>query len=313
MDVIEAVVAAPRASDVFVIRSDLVAPWAIRVEDGAPLTVAVVLRGSVVLRVDGEAAVTLTDGDAVLVRGDAAYLLADAPGTPAQARIGPGQVCTRPDGSPLSDFRDLGVMAWGNVAPGAVAETVLLTGTYQDVHQVSRPLLRALPSTVVVRAQEAPLAGSLVALLEGEAAVSALAQGVALDRLVDLLTVSLLRVWCERPTAGAWYAAHRDAVVGPALRRLDHEPQRPWTVAALAAEVGVSRATLARRFLRQVGEPPMAYLARRRTDLAAELLRSSDLTVESIAGRVGYGSSFSLSNAFARRRGCSPTAYRRGA
>lgn len=60
---------------------------------------------------------------------------------------------------------------------------------------------------------------------------------------------------------------------------LHHEPARPWTVAALAAETGVSRAAFARRFTALVGEPPMSYLTGWRLSLAADLLREPHATV----------------------------------
>ena len=37
-------------------------------------------------------------------------------------------------------------------------------------------------------------------------------------------------------------------IVSAALRLIHDDPARPWTVASLAAGVGVSRAALARRF-----------------------------------------------------------------
>jgi AraC-like DNA-binding protein len=81
-------------------------------------------------------------------------------------------------------------------------------------------------------------------------------------------------------------------------------------VAELAAEAGVSRAALARRFTELVGEPPMAYLAGWRIALAADLLLEPGATVGSVAPQVGYGSSFALSTAFKRLRGISPQQYR---
>jgi AraC-like DNA-binding protein len=89
-------------------------------------------------------------------------------------------------------------------------------------------------------------------------------------------------------------------------------PARPWTVAKLAAETGVSRATLAHRFSELVGEPPMAYLTGWRLALAADLLREPAATVGSVARQVGYGSSFALSTAFKRVRGIASKQHRLG-
>jgi AraC-like DNA-binding protein len=102
-------------------------------------------------------------------------------------------------------------------------------------------------------------------------------------------------------------------VVGRALRMLHNNPAHRWTVATLAAEIGVSRAALARRFTELVGEPPMTFLTGWRLALAADLLREPDATVGAVARQVGYGSPFALSTAFKRVRGVSPRQHRAGA
>lgn len=53
-------------------------------------------------------------------------------------------------------------------------------------------------------------------------------------------------------TPPRWYRASTDPVVGPALRLLQHNPGHPWSVAALASEVGSSPAVRARRLTRWV-------------------------------------------------------------
>jgi transcriptional regulator GlxA family with amidase domain len=77
-----------------------------------------------------------------------------------------------------------------------------------------------------------------------------LGQQAVLDRLLDLLLVSTLRAWFDRPDAmpPGWYRAQSDPVVGRVLMLIQHNPDRPWTLASLAAAVGISRAGLARRF-----------------------------------------------------------------
>lgn len=77
--------------------------------------------------------------------------------------------------------------------------------------------------------------------------------------------------------------------------------------------MGSSRAAVARRFAELVGEPPITYLTRYRTDLGADLLRGTDLTTEAIAQRLGYANAFAFSVAFKRVRGVTPRRFRASA
>lgn len=285
-------------------------PWALRIEDEAPLTLAAVVRGSAwVLYDDGER-VRMDPGDVAIMRGPDPYVMADAPTTAIQAVVDPGQVCRTPDGVAVPIMEIQGVRSWGNVADG---ETILVTGSYALDGEVSLRLLRALPRLLTLAQDE--WSCPLVPLLADEIVKDEPGQEAVLDRLLDLLLIAVLRAWFARPEAQApaWYRANGDPIVGPALRLLHHEPAKPWTVASLADAVGVSRATLARRFAELVGEPPMAFLTDWRIALAADLLREPGATIASVAEQVGYSSAFALSAAFKRVRGISPQQHRQAA
>jgi AraC-like DNA-binding protein len=303
VDAVSALLNGPRASGAFLLRSVLRAPWSMRIADEAPLTVLAVLRGSAWV-LSGGRAEQLATGTVALLRGPEPYTVADDPATAPQVAIGPGQVCT-PLGAAV--MAGLGTRSWGNDADG---ETTLLTGTYTVPGAVGERLVRALPALVVVPPDEAT--GAVTALLATEMARDAPGQEAVLDRLLDVALVSALRAWAAQPGTGApgWYLAHGDPVVGPALRLVHDRPAEPWTVASMAATVGVSRATLARRFTDLVGEPPMSYLTGWRIALAADLLADPALTVAGIARRVGYATPFALSTAFRRVTGTSPAGHR---
>lgn len=310
MDALAGLLDGPRARGAFLLRSVLDPPWSLRIADEAPLTLVAVVRGSAWIWFDGEQPTRMGCGDVAIVRGPDPYTVADDPATAPQALILPGQECVKPDGSPLQDLAVQGVRTWGNAADG---ETVLLTGTYQLDGEVGGRLLRALPPLVVLRDEECR--SPLVPLLAEEIVKDAPGQEAVLDRLLDLLLIAMLREWLARPEAEAppWYRAYGDPIVGPALRLLHNDPAQPWTVAALADTVGVSRATLARRFAELVGEPPMAFLTDWRITLAADLLREPGATIGSVAQQVGYASPFALSAAFKRVRGISPREHREAA
>lgn len=300
----------PRARGAFLLRALMDPPWSLRVQDRAPLTLVAMTHGEAwVVPGTGDPR-PLHPGDVAIMRGPDPYTVADDPATPPQVIIHPGQHCAGPHGEDLSQTMDLGVRTWGNNADGS---TTMLIGTYQMHGEISRRLLAALPPLVVLPGSA--LDSPLLALLDEEIVKDAPGQEIVLDRLLDLLLVTVLRAWFSRPEAGApaWYRAHSDPLVGRALRMLQHSPDQAWTVATLAAATGVSRAALARRFTEVVGEPPMTFLRDWRLTLAADLLRDPDTTIGTVARQVGYGSSFALSTAFKRARGVSPRQHRLGA
>jgi AraC-like DNA-binding protein len=307
MDALAGLLDGPRARDAFLLRSILTPPWSLRIQDRAPLTLICPLRGGAWVVPDGAEPLRLDPGDVAVVRGPDPYTVADDPATPPQIVIRPGQVSTTPDGVELCDVMDLGVRTWGDDPDGS---TVLLTGTYEMDGEISGRLLAALPTLLTLPAQswDSPL----IPLLSKEIVKDQPGQQAVLDRLLDLLLISVLREWLAQAegAAPAWYRAHSDAVVGQALRSMHDDPAHPWTVATLATAAGVSRAALARRFTDLVGEPPMTYLTDWRLALAADLLREPEATIASVARRVGYGSPFALSAAFKRVRGVSPQQFR---
>ncbi|OKI27652.1 AraC family transcriptional regulator [Streptomyces sp. CB03911] len=309
MDALAGLLDGPRARGAFLLRSVLDPPWSLRIQDRAPLTLVQVERSEAWIVPDEGEPRRLRPGDIAVLRGPDPYTIADDPATEPQIVIHPGELSTTPDGRELCDDMDLGVRTWGDKPDGSA---VLISGTYQLDGEVSRRLLAALPQVLVLPAEA--WSSPLPALLAEEIGRDEPGQEVMLDRLLDLLLIAVLRAWFSRPEAGApaWYRAQGDPVVGRALKLLDADPARPWTVALLAAETGVSRAALARRFTELVGEPPMAYLTGRRLSLAADLLCEPEATVGSVARRVGYGSAFALSTAFKRERGVSPQAHREG-
>lgn len=306
MDALAALLDGPRARDAFLVRTVIDPPWALRVQDEAPLTVVCLVRGDGWVIHDEAPPVRLRAGDVAVIRGPDHYTAADDPSTPPDILIQPDGHCTTLDGQDLSDEMLLGVRTWGTNPDGA---TQMLTGTYFLESEVSSRLLAALPRMITLDRGE--LDSPLVALLASEIVKDAPGQEAVLDRLLDLLLIAALRAWFARPDAAApeWYRAMADPVVGRALRLLHAQPARAWTVASLAHEVGVSRAALARQFGTAVGQPPMAYLTEWRLTLAADLLREPGTTLASVADQVGYGSAFALSAAFKRVRGVSPRAY----
>ncbi|WP_156253919.1 AraC family transcriptional regulator [Pseudactinotalea terrae] len=282
-------------------------PWGLRIADGAALAFATVLQGEAWVVPDDGEPVHMDRGDVAIVKGPAPYTVAHEPGAVPDLVVHADNRLTTTDGADVTDMLRLGPRTAGRSMDGSA---IVASGTYQVTSEVTGKLLDALPTVLLVPAAEAQ--GPVMELLAAEVGRDGPGQQVVLDRLLDIALVATLRAWFERSEARTpgWYGAHSDPVAGPALRLLHDDPAHPWTVATLAAKVGCSRAALARRFAGSVGEPPMSYLTGWRIALAADLLRSSDRTLESIAHQVGYANAFALSVAFKRVRGLSPTHFR---
>src|SRR6266540_3879586 len=90
------------------------------------------------------------------------------------------------------------------------------------------------------------------------------------------------------------------------VTRLDRE----HTVEALAARAHMSPRTFARRFKAETGATPHDWLTGQRVLLARRLLEESDLGMDAIAVRCGFGTAAMLRHHFTRRVGATPAAYR---
>ena len=104
------------------------------------------------------------------------------------------------------------------------------------------------------------------------------------------------------------------ADAGRVARLLDWLPahvDEPLGVADLAARAGMSVRNFQRRFREATGSTPGDWLTRQRVDRARRLAETTDLTVEQIATRAGFGTVETLRHHFRRLVGTTPTGYRR--
>ncbi|HEY5980857.1 MAG TPA: AraC family transcriptional regulator [Microlunatus sp.] len=302
MDDLAALLDGPRARAAFALKVVMTAPWGIDVRDDAPLSLLAVTAGEAWLRLDGEPPSVLRPGDVALLRGPEPYQVADGPSTSPDTTILPGQVCVGPGGQPLEKVLSLGVSAWGNSAGG---ETTMLVGTYASDGEIGRRLVDALPRLLVLPAGDP--GHPLIDLLAAELGTPRAGRRAALDRLLDLLVIEVVRAWAHHSDASpAWLTGGADPCIALALRLIQDDYAEPWTVASLAHTVGLSRAAFARRFTETMGRSPIAYLTDWRMTVAADLLRERDATVSTVAPLVGYPSPFTFSAAYKRHFGASP-------
>lgn len=87
--------------------------------------------------------------------------------------------------------------------------------------------------------------------------------------------------------------------------------ETPHTVASLAKRASMSARTFARRFVEETGRTPMQWVTDQRVLYARTLLEETDLDIDRVADRSGFGTATLLRHHFRRIIGVTPSDYRR--
>jgi AraC family transcriptional regulator, transcriptional activator FtrA len=99
--------------------------------------------------------------------------------------------------------------------------------------------------------------------------------------------------------------------LGGLLDWLRGDLRREITVAEMARRSAMSERTFVRRFKEATGTTPFRWVAGQRLRRAQELLETTDLDVDQVAGAAGFGTATNLRQHFRRELDITPSAYRR--
>ncbi|WP_431279270.1 helix-turn-helix domain-containing protein [Leifsonia poae] len=114
------------------------------------------------------------------------------------------------------------------------------------------------------------------------------------------------RQYIERPVSDC-----TDDMLSELLDDLSEHLDEAHTVSGLASRVHMSTRSFSRRFVAETGISPMQWLTRQRILHARLLLETTDLTIDEIAVRCGFGSATLFRHHFDQEVGVAPTRYRR--
>ncbi len=282
-------------------RFDFPAPWGIRSDATDHAKFHLVARGGGWLIVDGVTdPIALAAGDLVFCQPGVAHTLVDRPETAAlvsAAQIVNGRSCVAVRG------------------PGAGARSTFICGSFRFPKEPTHPLFAFLPPIIHIdgsRGSSSDGFQSVMQIMITETASGQAGSNLIARRLSDILFIQILRAWKEGLSDGAsWLKALREPRIAAVLALVHTDPGRAWTVDSLASEVALSRSTFSELFTGLVGEPPMRYVAHWRLQVAAHLLRQTDISLAEVAERVGYRSGPGFARVFSREFGVGPGAYRR--
>lgn len=99
--------------------------------------------------------------------------------------------------------------------------------------------------------------------------------------------------------------------LAPLLDWMTENLDAEMTVQKLSARVNMSARTFARRFQAETGTTPARWLNDQRVLAAQQLLENSDMSMDVIAEKVGFGNAAVLRQHFVRVRRTTPNSYRR--
>lgn len=292
-------------------RSELGAPWGIEVPPSGVAQFHVVRRGRCWLRPCAGAPFPpqlLEAGDLVVLPHGSAHVLADDRDTPA---------VPLPDLVPcdLASPEDLDCCRPMR-AGGGGAPATLICGFFRFDTGLAHPLLDVLPTVIVLRGDGGRARRwleSSLDLIADEVTAARPGSAALVNRLTEALFIQVLQAYIAEAdhASPSWLLGLRDTQVARALGAIHGDPRRDWSVASIAAEVGLSRSAFSARFREMVGEPPLQYLTRWRMQVAANHLRAGRLTLAEVADAVGYGAEASFARVFKRLVGEAPGAFRR--
>ena len=133
-------------------------------------------------------------------------------------------------------------------------------------------------------------------------------RSLVLMRLAQLLELQLYRL--VRSFGIDQKTASGREKLRQALRRVEMEISKDWSVPALARVAGLSVSKLYREARLHHRKRPGALIEELRIRQASELLAHFDHKLQEVAAMTGYADPFSFSRAFKRVMGSSPSEYR---
>lgn len=263
--------------------------WALAFPALERLKFVAVLRGASWLLLPDTAPQRIEAGDCCLI-GRTAYVIAS---DPALVPI---------DGSRLyAEGNDL-VRLGGN-------DTVTIGGGISFTPGNAAFLLDMLPAFMHIpgMSTRAKAVTAILGLLEAEAKQPAMGNEVVTARLAEVLMIHAIRTFASASdTTSGWLGALADPRIGRAIQCFHSDIARPWTVADLAAEAGMSRAAFSADFTRRIGRAPFAYMRNWRMTRARAALAERHSNVSNVAASVGYTSQSAFGHAFRRTFGEAP-------
>jgi AraC-like DNA-binding protein len=189
----------------------------------------------------------------------------------------------------------------------------VMCGIVEYDEAIEHPILSALPSIIQLsNIKSSDNIWMTVKLIDAEITRTKSKKNSVIDRLTEVLFIQLLNNFIQKNEhLSGFLSALKEPRLNKILQLIHQHPERQWTLDIISDVVGMSRATLQRKFKTGIGVSPMVYISRWRMAKAYQLLKYSNLSFESIADVIGFSDARTFSHAFKEHYGDTPSQFRK--
>lgn len=195
------------------------------------------------------------------------------------------------------------------------AVAYFVSGAYQLWNNPIHPFFNDIPEVFILKSEDIESYGqiqSAINMLALETSAPQIGSETIVQNLLDIIFSYLIRKIVETKSnkPKTWSYAISNDSIKKVIELMHVHISRNWTLDDLAKEVGLSRAGLAQKFKKSLGDTPLHYLTKVRMQKARALLSTTDDTIEVVAEAVGYSDAFSFSKVFKKITGLPPRDFR---
>lgn len=115
---------------------------------------------------------------------------------------------------------------------------------------------------------------------------------------------------CCPPETISLVAQDFDSPLSDAILYVQNHLSEQITVPEMAQAAGYHVSYFTQLFQKRMGMSPGQFIQKKKSDTAAQLLTSTDLSIAEIADSLGFGSPFYFSSFFKKQTGMTPSSYR---
>ena len=273
--------------------------WGIEVSQDSSSQFWRLLKGTCYLRVKGEAAIKMKEGEIFFIPHGASHQIS---GNPKNACV------------PTSEYGK----ALRNGTPlfkGSDEETVLMGGHFEIDPSFKHPFIQSLPTLMHISTMNSELCfwlNNVAVFLNEEISNEKAGSKVILGRLADIIFILIIRAFVDQENIEQGFLmALKDERISSSLISMHQFPDKEWTIEQLATKAGMSRSLYCKEFKRSVGETPMSYLTNWRIIKSKEFLSATKENISEVAAKVGYQSEAAFNRLFKTKVGVTPAIYRR--